>query len=186
MLVDQARSTYRYQSCRPSREQRLRARLTVLAHRHPRYGYRRMSAVLRAEGWEVNRKAVQRLWGQAGLQVKARRCPRRKVPGRHCHIRGCRPNEIWSYDFVRDRTKEGRPIRVLSVVDEYTRTCLALAVGRSMTAEDVVDVLEGLMWRHGTPTALRSDNGSEFVAQVVQDWLHGGGVQTLFIAPGCP
>lgn len=145
-----------------------------------------MTALLRREGWEVNRKAVQRLWGEAGLQVRARKCRRRKAPGKHCHIKASHPREIWSYDFVKEWTKEGRPVRVLSVVDEFTRECLALAAGRSMKADDVIDVLEGLMWRHGSPTALRSDNGPEFVARSVQDWLHGGGVQTLYIAPGCP
>lgn len=134
----------------------------------------------------MNRKAVQRLWALAGLNVPKRKCFRRPVPGKHSHLVASRPQEIWCYDFVQDRTKEGRTMRILNVVDEFTRECLAIEVDRRFTAEDVIDVLEVLVWRHGAPKYLRSDNGPEFVARVVQTWLKEARIQTLYIAPGCP
>lgn len=145
-----------------------------------------MTVLLRRKGWEVNKKAVQRLWALAGLNVPKRKRIRRHPQGPYSHLKASRPREIWCYDFVQDRTKDGRAVRMLNVLDEYTRECLALEADRTFKAEDVIDVLEVLVWKYGAPTYLRSDNGPEFVAKKVKDWLAEAGIQTAYIEPGCP
>lgn len=184
-VLDLARSSHRYASRRPPREARLLARLLVLHARHPRYGYRRMTVLLRREGWAVNRKAVQRLWALAGWQVKRIRC-RRRLKRTHSHLVASRPGEIWCLDFMHDTTADGRGIRLLGVLDEFTREGLAFEPDRRWTAEDVIDLLDGLIWRHGAPTYLRSDNGPEFIADALRTWLSTAGIATLYIEPGCP
>jgi transposase InsO family protein len=160
-----------------------------LARAHPRYGYRRVGALLRREDWAVNQKRVYRLWRQEGLKVPVRQ--RKKRPagnsGNSCvRRRAERPNQVWSYDFVMDQTDDGRRLKFLPIVDEYTRECLRLEVERSIEAVDVVKVLEGLMAERGAPEFIRSDNGPEFVAQAVQTYLAQRGGETAFIAPGAP
>lgn len=185
-VLDAPRSSLRYRSQRPPREARLVARLTVLAQRYPRFGYRRMTVLLRREGWEVNKKAVQRLWGLAGLHVPKRKCRPRRRLGEHTSLRAERPNDVWTVDFALDGTMEGRPVRLLSLVDEYTRECLELWAARRLTAEDVVDVLAWVVAQRGAPRHLRSDNGPEFVAEALRTWAQHAGVETVYIAPGCP
>jgi putative transposase len=170
-------------------EKRLVARLHELSRAHPRYGYRRITAVLRAEGWRVNRKRVQRLWRDHGLKVPQKQRKKRRL--------GCSANgvlrrraehrdQVWSYDFVEDRTADGRRLKLLTIVDEFTRECLTIEVERSIRAKDLVATLRYLFELRGAPKFLRSDNGPEFIARAVQTWLAESGVATLYIEPGSP
>jgi transposase InsO family protein len=160
-----------------------------LSTKHPRYGYRRVHALLVREGWRVNRKRVQRLWRAAGLRVPPKQRKRRRLGTSE---NGCvrkraeRRNQIWSYDFTMDQTADGKRLKLMPVVDEFTRECLAIEVERSLTAEDVISTLSYLFQVHGEPEFIRSDNGPEFIAAAVQEWLAGSGVKTLYIAPGSP
>jgi transposase InsO family protein len=160
-----------------------------LARRHPRYGYRRVAALLRQEGWRVNTKRVHRLWRREGLKVPQKQRKRRRLG---TSANGCtrrraeRADEVWSYDFVLDQTADGRRLKVLPIVDEYTRECLALVVARRITARDVVAVLARLFRERGRPAHLRSDNGPEFIAGAVKEWVAKSGVGTLYIEPGSP
>lgn len=187
--LEQARSSQRWVSRRAERDRALRDRIRRLAAEHPAYGYRFIWALLRREGMRINRKRVHRLWKQLGLKV-VKPAPKRAGRGTSenaCHVRAAkRPNEVWTYDFTFDETRDGRRLKFLVVVDEYTRQCLRIEVGRSMTARSVVRVLAELVQVHGEPAGLRSDNGPEFVAKAVQAWLASAGVSTLYIQPGSP
>jgi putative transposase len=186
------RATIQYHPQRAEVDAPLAARLAALAVRHPRYGYRRVWALLRRDGLAVNRKRVQRLWRHARLQVgKPSRRPRRApgLPGRAADTpptRATHPNQVWTYDFVHDACLNGTKFKVLPVVDEFTRECLGMAVATTMPAARVLDVLAHLVATYGAPEYLRSDNGPEFIAHSVQDWLARHHAQTLYIAPGCP
>jgi len=160
-----------------------------LASRFGRYGYRRITALLRQEGWRVNHKRVQRLWRQEGLKVPKKQPKRGRLwlnDGSCIRRRPEYRNHVWSYDFVADRTYDGRPIRMLTVIDEYTRESLAIEVQRKLNSQDVLDVLRDLFVQHGSPAYIRSDNGSEFTANAVREWLGRVAVKTLFIEPGSP
>ncbi len=160
-----------------------------LVREHPRYGYRRIWALLRREGWRVNRKRIHRLWRREGLKV-----PQKQRKKRHLgqSANGCarrraeHKDHVWAWDFIFDRTRDGRPLKWLTLVDEYTRENLALEVGRGMTAEEVIDVLADLFVVRGVPKHIRSDNGPEFIAAAIRAWLGYAGVQTLYIEPGSP
>jgi transposase InsO family protein len=160
-----------------------------LVRLHPRFGYRRIWALLRREGWRVNRKRIYRLWRREGLKVPKK--PRKKRHLGHS-ANGCarlKPEHIdhvWAWDFIFDRTESGRTLKWLSIVDEYTRECLALVVARSLRAEDVVDILAELFHVRGVPRYLRSDNGPEFIASALRTWLERTGAKTAYIAPGAP
>jgi transposase InsO family protein len=187
--LDLHRSAIRYPPAADADRAALVKRMRALALANPRYGYRRIAALLRAEGRRVNVKRVLRLWRAEGLKVPRRRRKRRRLgssEGGTQRRRAARKNEVWSYDFVFDQTSDGRPLKVLPVVDEYTRECLAMVVGRSLTAADVVRTLAGLVAERGRPTYLRSDNGPEFIAAAVKGWLTNAGVATLYIEPGSP
>jgi transposase InsO family protein len=163
--------------------------MLALVRGHPRYGYRRIWALLRREGWAINRKRVYRLWRRAGLKVrqKARKKRHLGMSAQGCvRYRAAHMNHVWAWDFLFDRTTGGRTLKWLSIVDEYTRECLALVVARSITAEQVLDVLAELFVVRGVPGHLRSDNGPEFIAAVVQRWLERTGAKTLYIKPGAP
>ncbi len=164
-------------------------RMHVIAKAHPRYGYRRAWAVLRGEGWAVNRKRVRRLWREAGLQVPQKRQKRRRVgTGENSTVRLApeRPNHIWCYDFVFDATEDGRALKLLPILDEYTRECLALVVGRSLTSHHVVSALDQIIAQRGAPTFVRSDNGSEFIAHRVAAHLLAADSETKHVDPGSP
>ena len=183
------RSTLRYPGVEPERDRELLLRIKELARKHPRYGYRRVTALLRRDGWAVNLKRVHRLWRAAGLKVPQAQRKRRRLgtSGNSCtRHRAERPNHVWSYDFVMDQTSDGRRLKLLPVVDEFTRECLTIEVERSLVAEDVVSTLEYLFELHGEPEYIRSDNGPEFIAEAVRNWLAGRGSKTLYIAPGSP
>jgi putative transposase len=183
LLVSLAPATFRYQA-HPDDDSELIARVDDLATRYPRYGYRRITALIRqTEG--VNHKRVRRVWRHRHLQVKRvrRLRPRRSRSARR---EATHPGQIWAYDFVEDTLASGRPFKVLTVIDACTREGLALDVARTTSAERVIGVLTALFAQHGAPSYLRSDNGAEFVAQAVQRWLRDSGVQTLYIEPGKP
>ncbi len=170
MVLDQPRSTQR-QEHRVSQEQRLlTVRITELACEYGRYGYRRITALLRSEGWHVNHKRVERIWRQEGLKVPKKQPKRRRLwlnDGSCIRLRPDRKDHVWSYDFVADRTSNGKPLRMLNVIDEYTRECLAIRIDRKITSNDVVEALAELFMTRGTPAHIRSDNGPEFVAETV-------------------
>ena len=158
------------------------ARIVAWATRFGRYGSRRITALLRQEGWRVNPKRVERLWRQEGLRVPAKQPKRGRLwlaEGSLMRRRAERPRHVWSDDFVFDSTAEGRPLRILAIVDEYTRACLRLDVARRLRSDDVLARLAQLFVARGPPTSLRSDNGPEFTATAVRDWLHRVGVTTL-------
>jgi putative transposase len=188
-VLDQPRGTQRYQPSRADRDEALLGDIKRLSRLHPRYGYRRITALLRAEGWCVNRKRVHRLWRQEGLKVPHKKGQRKRLGDSE---NGClrrqaeRINHVWSYDFVSDRTADGRSLKLLVVLDEYTRESLTIEVERSIRAEAVRTTLEYLFALRGAPQYLRSDNGPEFVATAIQKWLKESGVETLYIAPGSP
>jgi len=165
------------------------ARIIELATQYGRYGYRRITAMLRQEGWQVNHKRVERIWRQEGLKVPKKQPKRRRLwfnDGSCIRLRPERKDHVWSYDFVTARTDEGRAFRILNIIDEYTRECLTMLVKRRITSQDVLDQLFELIIFRGIPEHIRSDNGPEFTAKAVRDWLNRLGVKTLFIEPGSP
>ena len=165
------------------------AAIVALAGRFGRYGYRRITDLLREAGWEVNAKRVQRIWRTEGLKVPSKQPKRGRLwltDGSLVRLRPEHRNHVWAYDFVSEATSDGRKLRILTVIDEYTRECLALRVGRRMTSHDVLYLLSDLFLEHGVPEHIRSDNGPEFVAKAVREWLADLGVTTLFIEPGSP
>lgn len=188
-MLGQARGSHRYRPRRADDEPRLLERMHALVALQPRFGYRRIWALLRREGWRVNRKRIWRLWHREGWKVpqksgKKRRlgtgsngCARRRAEGK---------DQVWAWDFIHDRTTAGRPLKWLSVVDEYTRECLALEVERRLPATRVWEVLVGLFARRGLPRHLRSDNGPEFIAGFLRRRLTQWGVETWYIEPGSP
>jgi putative transposase len=188
-ILEQPRSTQR--RCRhvPSDEPRLTGRIVELASEYGRYGYRRVTALLHREGWQVNHKRVERIWRQEGLKVPQRQPKRRRLwlnNGSCVRLRPTHRNHVWSYDFVADRTADGRAFRMLVIVDEHTRECLAIDVARKLTSEDLLERLSDLFICRGVPDYVRSDNGPEFTAHRVRDWLKSVEVKTLFIEPGSP
>ena len=188
-VLGQARSTQRRERHIPDDEARLVAEMVELATHYGRYGYRRITAMLRWEGWKVNHKRVERLWRQEGLKVPSRQPKRRRLwlhDGSCVRLRAAHKDHVWSYDFVHERTHDGRAFRLLTLLDEYTRECLAIEVQRQMNHQDVLDRLAELFVDRGVPEYIRSDNGSEFTAQAVRDWLKAVGVRTLYIEPGSP
>ncbi len=154
-----------------------------------RYGYRRITALLQMEGWKVNHKRVERIWRSEGLKVPQRQPKRRRLwfnDGSCIRLRPEHPDHVWSYDFVQHHTHDGRKFRILTILDEYTRQSLAIDVERRLNRESVLDRLTDLFIRRGVPEYIRSDNGSEFTAKIVREWLSAVGVKTLYITPGSP
>ena len=186
-LVGISRSVVRYQQRRRPDEEGLSARIRELASEHGRYGYRRITALLRREGKEINAKRVHRVWKSEGLSLPQRR-PRRRQYGPKGEVlrKAEHPQHVWSYDILEDRTERGNKLRILTVLDEYTRESLAIGVGRSVTAQSVVEELKQLFFSRGIPEHIRSDNGPEFVAKAVRDWLFESRCGTLYIEPGSP
>lgn len=188
-VLGQPRSTQRRQPQVPGDEARLVRRMVELATQYGRYGYRRVTALLQREHWRVNHKRVERLWRLEGLKVPKRQAKRRRLwlnDGSCVRLRPEHRDHVWSYDFVLTRTHDGRAVRMLTILDEYTRECLAIDVARRLTSEDVLERLTDLFVRRGVPDYLRSDNGAEFTAHAVRDWLLRVGVRTLYIEPGSP
>lgn len=189
MVLEQPRSTQRYQERPRTDEAALCRRLRELVRRRPRFGYRRLTQVLRREGWRVNAKRVYRLCRKEGLHVRRKHRKRRAFgqSANACHLRRAEhKNQVWCWDFVFDRTQSGTTLKWLSIVDEYTRECLSLKVDRYMTSEEVIDTLAELFAMRGVPQSIRSDNGPEFVSKAIQDWLGRLQIESLYIAPGSP
>jgi transposase InsO family protein len=187
--LGQARSTQRHRPIHTEEEDALTRSIILLASQYGRYGYRRITALLRRAGWQVNHKRVERIWREQGLKVPHKQPKRRRLwlnDGSCVRLKPCWPNHVWSYDFVADRTFDGRPLKILTVLDEYTRECLAIEVERSLQCIDVLERLADLFVERGLPEYIRSDNGPEFVAAQLRMWLQRLGVGTLFIEPGSP
>jgi transposase InsO family protein len=173
----------------PDDEEQLTAEIVDLARQYGRYGYRRITALLRASGWAVNKKRVERIWRREGLKVPQKQPKRGRLwlaDGSCIRLRPEHRNHVWSYDFVEDRTHDGRKFRMLNIIDEYSRQCLAIRVRRRFTAGHVVEVLSELMILHGTPGHIRSDQGPEFLAKAVQDWIAQIGAKTAYIEKASP
>ena len=188
-VLGQHRSTQRKGPSIADDEAALTATIIDLARQFGRYGYRRITALLRAEGWHANHKRVERIWRAEGLKVPRRQPKRGRLwlnDGSCVRLRPDRPNHVWAYDFVEDQTRDGRKFRTLNVVDEFTREALAIRVGRQLKATDVIDVLADLFITRGTPSYIRSDNGPEFAAIAVKGWITGVGGRTAYIEPGSP
>ena len=189
-MLGQHRSTQRRNPTGPDDEERLTADLVELARQYGRYGYRKIAELLRTTaGWVVNDKRVERIWRREGLKVPAKQPKRSRLwlaDGSCLRLRAERPNHVWSYDFVEDRTHEGRKYRMLNIIDEFTHECLAIRIDRKLKSVDVIDVLSDLFILRGVPERLRSDNGPEFVAKAVQDWIAAVGAKAAYIAPGSP
>ena len=188
-VLGQSRSTQRYKKRAADDEEMLSARIVALASEYGRYGYRRITAMLRQEGWYVNHKRVERIWRREGLKVPTKQPKRGRLwlnDGSIVRLRAEFPKHVWSYDFMEDRTHNGVKFRILNIIDEFTRECLAVRVGRSLTHQVVIEVLTKLFCEHGVPVHIRSDNGSEFTAKRVRAWLKRLDVGPLFIEPGSP
>ena len=188
-VLDLPRSTHRYEPIPVEDEQGLTEEIVELASRYGRYGYRRITALLRMDGWDVNHKRVERIWRREGLRVPAKQPKRGRLwlgDGSCVRLRPQRPNHVWAYDFVLVRTHDGRGVRLLTVMDEYTRECLAIRADRHIRSCDVIETLAELMMIRGVPDHIRSDNGPEFTARAVREWLGGVGARTLYIQPGSP
>lgn len=187
--MGQTRATQRWVSRKAEGDQALLERMRELAAENPAYGYRFIWALLRREGIQVNVKRVHRLWKLGGLKVVRAKRERERTGASEnaCSVRRAEhPNHVWTYDFVFDETSDGRTLKFLVVVDEFTRLCLRIQVGRGMMAKTVVRVLAEVVQIHGEPGAIRSDNGPEFIAAAVKEWLASAGIETLYIEMGSP
>jgi putative transposase len=188
-LLGQPRSTQRRKKKTRDDEDELREEIVRLACQYGRYGYRRITALLREQGWKTNHKRVERIWKQEGLKVPRKQPKRRRLwlnDGSSLRLRPLYRNHVWSYDFVADRTSDGRPIRILTIIDEFSRKCLSIHIQRQIKAPEVLYKLSELFITEGIPDHIRSDNGSEFTCRSVRSWLERLGVKTLFIEPGSP
>ncbi len=188
-VLGQYRSTQRKRPTGRADEAGLTADIIRLATRYGRYGYRRITAMLRSEGWTVNVKRVERIWRREGLKVPQKQPKKSRLwlnDGSCIRLRPERANHVWSYDFVESRTHEGRKFRMLNIIDEFSRECLSIRIARKLNSTDVIDVLSDLFILRGVPGHVRSDNGPEFIAKAVREWIVAVGAKTAFIEPGSP
>ena len=172
----------RYTPRRREDEEALTGAIVELACQYGRYGYRRITALLNRQGWQVSQDRVQRIWRREGLKVLKKQKPKVRLwfhDGSCIRLRPLFANHVWSYDFVSARTHDGRKLRLLTLIDEYTRRCLAIQVARRQNAFSVIEALAEAMLAHGLPAHIRSDNGPEMTARVVREWLDCVGIQTL-------
>jgi transposase InsO family protein len=187
-VLGQHRSTQR-KTPKGRADEALTADIIRLASRYGRYGYRRITAMLRSEGWTVNAKRVERIWRREGLKVPQKQPKRGRLwlnDGSCIRLRPEHPNHVWSYDFVEGRTHNGRKFRMLNIIDGFTRECLAISIDRKLNSTDVIDALSDLFILRGVPGHVRSDNGPEFIAKAVREWIAAVGAKTAFIEPGSP
>lgn len=188
-VVGQPRSTHRYHPIRRADEDALTGAIIELASEYGRYGYRRIWALLRAQGWTVGHDRVERIWRREGLKVPKKQRPRGRLwlnDGSCIRLRPEHPNHVWSYDFVTAQTHDGRHLRMLTLIDEFTRECLAIQVARRQNGLTVIETLADAMLVRGIPQHIRSDNGPEMTAKIVRTWLARVGAKTLYIEPGSP
>ena len=182
--ISRSSVAYETQSARDDKE--ISEAVRVLAAKHPRFGYRRIHALLSRNGLHVNIKRVWRIWDKLNLAIPRRRCYRRRHAGKHRHMSAIRPNAIWAYDFVHDQCANGQNLKCFAVVDEFTRECYAVEVRERIRSSNVIDILSKLFVMHGTPYFIRCDNGPEFIANAIQGWLEKSGVHVSYIQPGRP
>ena len=183
------RTAYRYQPVKLPDEDEVRSEIIDLACNYGRVGYRMVTSMMRNNGRKINHKRVERIWREEGLKLPGKQMKKRRLwltDGSCVRLRPEHKNHVWSYDFVEDKTMDGRKIRFLNVIDEYSRECLASVPRRSWRGNDVIELLAGLMLLNGTPEYLRSDNGSEFTSNKIREWLQNAGVITTYIEPGSP
>lgn len=188
-VIGQARTTQRYQPKDNEEKEKLRGRVIELAEEYGRYGYRTITDMLNNEGWRIGKDAVYTIWREEGLQVPQKQPKRGRLwlaDGSCIRLKPEHPNHVWSYDFVHDRTHDGKPFRILNIVDEFTKESLATFVKRKINSQDVILVLAELFLLRGIPKHIRSDNGPEFIAKRLVQWLEGLEVGPLFIQPGSP
>ena len=188
-VIGQHRSTQRKPLKDNADERRLTADVIELAKQYGRYGYRKVHGLLQQAGWEISLSVIERIWRREGLKVPKKQPKRRRLwlnDGSCIRLRPQRPGQVWSYDFVEDITHNGREYRMLNIIDEFSRECLAMVPQRRFRSDDVLAVLADLFVEHGPPEHIRSDNGPEFAAKAVREWLGKVGVTTLFIEPGSP
>lgn len=185
--MDLQRSSYYYEAKDSSFVQRLKERIEEVCLKNPRYGHRRITAVLKREGWRVNKKRIQRFMRREGLKVTMKSKRRKRIgistsERKKAQYKG----HVWSWDFLHDRTEDGRQLRFLTIVDEYTRECFAIRAGRSLGSTEVIGELRSLMATCGAPEHIRSDNGSEFISAAIKSWLSASSIGTIYIEPGSP
>ncbi len=188
-VLGQYRSTQRKVPQTPDDEVALTADMIELARQYGRYGYRRITKMLRTVGWSVNKKRVERLWRREGLKVPTKQPKRGRLwlhDGSCIRLRAERPDHVWSYDFVADRTHNGKAYRMLCIIDEFTREALAIRVARRLNSTDVIEALCDLFIVRGIPAHIRSDNGPEFIAAALREWIAAVGAKTAYIEPGSP
>ena len=183
------RTAYRYEAVQLADEDEVRTEIIDLACNYGRVGYRMVTGMMRNKGRRINHKRVERIWREEGLKLPKKQTKKRRLwlaDGSCVRLRPERKNHVWSYDFVEDKTMDGRKIRFLNIIDEFEHKCLASIPRRSWKGNDVIEVLAGLMLLNGTPEYLRSDNGPEFTAKKIRKWLEKAGVITTYIEPGSP
>ena len=188
-IVGQHRGTQRYVSTVPADEDALTRAIVALASEYGRYGYRRVTALLKAAGWQVGKDRVQRIWRREGLKVPSKHKPRSRLwldDGSCVRLRPQHRNHVWSFDFVQAQTHDGRSLRVLTLIDEHSRTCLALKVARRINSLGVIEALADAMCLHGIPEHIRCDNGPEMISKALRKWVAKTGPQIQYIAPGSP
>ena len=188
-ILSQARTTQRREPSPPSDEKWLTADIITLATKYGRYGYRRITAMLQNSGWKVNHKRVERIWRREGLKVPKKQPKRGRLwlnDGSCIRLRPAHKDHVWSYDFMAERTSNGKTFRILNIIDEFTRECLRVKVNRRISSQNVIEELFNLFIFRDIPEHIRSDNGPEFTARAVRRWLNRLGVKTLFIEPGSP
>ena len=188
-VTGQSRSTQRYLPLLRNDENALTQAIIALAGQYGRYGYRRITALLQEDGWAVGKDRVERIWRREGLKIPKKQRPRGRLwlnDGSCVRLRPEHRNHVWSYDFVAARTHDGRSLRLLTLVDEYTRECLAIRVARRQNCVTVIETLSDVMLARGVPEHIRSDNGAEMTAKLVREWLASVGAKTLYIEPGSP
>ena len=189
LVLGQHRSTQRKVPRGRADEERLRQDIITLSETYGRYGYRMVTGLLNNAGWHVNHKRVERIWRSEGLKVPRKHKKRGRLwlnDGSCVRLRPKRPNHVWSYDFVHERTHDGRAFRTLNIIDEFSKEALMIRVNRKFNSTDVVDALTDLFILRGPPVYIRSDNGPEFVAEKVRKWITTVGAKTAFIEPGSP
>jgi putative transposase len=188
-LVNQPRGTQRYRPTQREDEDPLTKAIIALAKQYGRYGYRRITALLKHAGWQVGKDRVERIWRREGLKVPQKQKPRGRLwlnDGSWVRLRPAHANHVWSYDFVSTHTHDGRSVRLLNLIDEHTRECLLIRAERRWTSAKVIWALADVMVQKGIPAHIRSDNGPEFVAKDLRQWLVHTGAKTLYIEPGSP
>ena len=188
-IVDQPRGTQRYTAIVRADEDALTGAIIALGSKYGRYGYRRITSLLRTSGWQVGCDRVQRIWRREGLKVPRKHRPRGRLwlnDGSCIRLRPTHCNHVWSYDFVEAQTHDGRRIRLLTLIDEFTRECLAIRVARRINSLGVIETLADVMLTKGIPEHIRSDNGAEMTSRIVRNWLVGLGSKPLYIEPGSP